>query len=129
MKWDSMALTDEEGVRSCAVCRKDVYYCRSDEEAIEHAKVGHCVAIEMVPDEDKPTITIGRPIEPDPITPEQEVALARSHIDLEKMRSLSDLKYADRYCDTCGFPIASFRKYCWVCDRTSESEQGTASNP
>jgi len=30
-------------------------------------------------------------------------------------RSLKDAKYSDRNCDKCGFPIASFRKECWVC--------------
>jgi hypothetical protein len=44
--WDSLVPTDEEGVRVCDVCLKNVYRCNSDEEVAVHAKLGHCVAID-----------------------------------------------------------------------------------
>jgi len=124
MTWDQFWRTKKDSVRHCDVCKEDVYYCKSDSEAIEQAKAGHCIAIEMVAFDELPTIVIGRPTNPAPRTAEQEKALQIQQIEFEKIRALKDLKFADRYCDQCGYPIASFRKHCWVCAKTIPGEHG-----
>lgn len=44
-EWDAMAPTSAESVRHCGTCARDVYLCRSDEEAAAHGAAGHCVAL------------------------------------------------------------------------------------
>jgi uncharacterized protein (TIGR02996 family) len=46
-QWSALATTAREGVRHCANCRQDVYYCASIEEAREHAGQGRCVAVDV----------------------------------------------------------------------------------
>lgn len=53
---------------------------------------------------------------PAKITPVQMKALHAKMIAREKQRALTDVKHADRDCTRCGFPIASWRNSCWVCD-------------
>jgi uncharacterized protein (TIGR02996 family) len=57
MRWDEMAPTPLDGVRSCRACKKDVVYCASIEEARTYAEEGGCVAID-----------IGTPRSPDDLT-------------------------------------------------------------
>jgi len=44
--WDALRSTDRDGVRFCAVCESPVHYCGTLEEAREHARKGHCVALD-----------------------------------------------------------------------------------
>jgi uncharacterized protein (TIGR02996 family) len=44
LKWQALAPLDE-GVRYCGVCRREVFYCASLDEARQHARQGHCVAV------------------------------------------------------------------------------------
>lgn len=118
MTWEKLGRTDDTAIRHCEICSRNVHYCASDKEAIEQAKLGHCVAIEMVDESEKPVLMIGRPTNPEPITKDQEEALRIRQIELQKIRALKDLKFSDRFCPDCGFPIASFRKTCWVCEKT-----------
>lgn len=45
-RWDNLAPTAVAAVRFCQACRERVYYCSSIEEAWEHARRGHCVAVD-----------------------------------------------------------------------------------
>ena len=45
LQWLSLIPTDNDFIRFCDRCSKNVYYCRTNEEVDEHAKHGHCVAI------------------------------------------------------------------------------------
>jgi uncharacterized protein (TIGR02996 family) len=45
-RWDEMTPTEMDGVRRCDVCKKDVVYCTSIEEARTCAEDGGCVAID-----------------------------------------------------------------------------------
>ena len=38
--WEQLALTESPGVRHCSACDRNVYFCVTDEETIEHAKAG-----------------------------------------------------------------------------------------
>jgi uncharacterized protein (TIGR02996 family) len=46
-RWDALARTDREEVRSCSSCVKYVYYYESVDDAREAARAGHCVAIDL----------------------------------------------------------------------------------
>lgn len=43
--WADLQTTDNVQVRFCNVCRKDVYFCRTDNELEAHSRLNHCVAI------------------------------------------------------------------------------------
>src|SRR4051794_9760897 len=45
--WDSLTPTDDEAVRFCETCRKSVYLCHSNRDAVEHGREGHCVAVTL----------------------------------------------------------------------------------
>lgn len=45
-RWDALAPTEVAAVRFCGACQERVYYCHTIEEAREHAKSGHCVAVD-----------------------------------------------------------------------------------
>jgi len=44
-QWQSLQLTGDGRIRFCAACRKNVYYCGTVGEARDHARQGHCVAV------------------------------------------------------------------------------------
>ena len=44
-RWDHLRLTEDESVRHCDTCDRPVFYCRSIEDAKDHAADGHCVAV------------------------------------------------------------------------------------
>jgi hypothetical protein len=41
-----LQLTQHEEIRFCDHCREFVFYCTSIDEAKEHARQGHCVAVD-----------------------------------------------------------------------------------
>jgi uncharacterized protein (TIGR02996 family) len=45
-RWDTLLPTDNEAVRHCSVCQRDVHYCRNAGEAHRLADAGECVAID-----------------------------------------------------------------------------------
>lgn len=45
-RWDNLDPTGVAAVRFCQACRERVYYCHSIEEAQDHARQGHCVAVD-----------------------------------------------------------------------------------
>jgi len=47
MTWSALQATRRDGVRHCTGCRRDVYYALTVGEAREHAKDGHCVALDV----------------------------------------------------------------------------------
>ncbi len=47
-EWGSLAATNRQGVRYCGSCNKQVFYCTTVPEARNHAKAGHCVAVDVV---------------------------------------------------------------------------------
>ena len=51
--WQLLDPTDQEGIRYCGECQREVFLCSSEEELRAHAKQGHCVAVGFsAPDED-----------------------------------------------------------------------------
>jgi uncharacterized protein (TIGR02996 family) len=47
LRWDDLTTTDNRTVRNCETCQQHVYYCDTITEAREHARNGHCVAIDL----------------------------------------------------------------------------------
>jgi hypothetical protein len=46
-RWENLLQrTEDTGVRFCEACRKDVYFCRTVQEAQRRAALGHCVAVD-----------------------------------------------------------------------------------
>jgi hypothetical protein len=45
-RWDQLTPTDAASVRFCASCERNVYYCATAGEAVGHAAVGDCVAVD-----------------------------------------------------------------------------------
>jgi uncharacterized protein (TIGR02996 family) len=46
-RWDELTVTDEGVVRFCDSCHQSVYYCDTIMNAREHARQGHCVAVDL----------------------------------------------------------------------------------
>ncbi len=44
--WHKLTPTSREGVRHCATCDKNVYFCTTQEELDAHAAQGRCVAFQ-----------------------------------------------------------------------------------
>jgi hypothetical protein len=47
--WSQLDRTGEANVRHCRICRKNVYYCMTEEEFLEHQAAGHCVVVDVDP--------------------------------------------------------------------------------
>jgi uncharacterized protein (TIGR02996 family) len=46
-RWDEMTPTEDAAVRHCETCREKVHYCDTIMDAREHARRGHCVAVDL----------------------------------------------------------------------------------
>ena len=46
-KWEKLMPTEDPAVRFCHACRKSVHYCGTLGEARQHARAGHCVAVDL----------------------------------------------------------------------------------
>ena len=95
--------TESRSIRHCSTCDRDVYYCTTDEETIEHARAGNCIAREIPNDKDLPAVFVGMLKEPPARTPIQE-EFARL---AARERAINDsIKNADsdRACPACNYP-------------------------
>ena len=43
-RWINFASTDDDVIRYCSVCQRNVHLCYDDDDVIRHASVGHCIA-------------------------------------------------------------------------------------
>lgn len=62
--WSDLKETDERDRRFCDKCEQVVYLCVSDDETLEHARAGHCVAREIPDESELPWMVLGKPEEP-----------------------------------------------------------------
>jgi hypothetical protein len=44
-KWEDLQKTDDEEIRFCNACQKEVFFCDSDKTLIAFIKLNRCVAI------------------------------------------------------------------------------------
>jgi hypothetical protein len=119
-KWDDLQPTDDPDVRHCTLCSQSVYFCKTDQETIDHARAGHCIA-RLTPDSSElpPKISaFGRTNKvfeaPKPSASQLEAqawAMRESGIT----DFVQDTSVAGRNCPSCGFPVPGARKRCHVC--------------
>lgn len=86
----------------------------TDEETIEHAKVGHCIARELPDDEQLRRVYVGRPKDvPAPTLAqlEAEKVFARERGIDDSIRNAD----SDRSCPKCNYPAPRWRLTCRVC--------------
>jgi hypothetical protein len=114
--WQGLQPTAEPDVRHCAQCNQDVYFCRTDEETLRHARAGHCIAREEPGPEECGYIVVGVSEEPSTTTPEQELATQW----FRRERGIAyvinhDPFEGERDCPRCHYPMPGFRETCFVC--------------
>ncbi|WP_437874721.1 hypothetical protein [Sorangium sp. So ce513] len=115
--WDALEPTGQDDVRHCAHCGEAVYFCRTDEETVAHARAGRCIAREQPHPSELPRVVLGRPAPPSPEpTPEQALALRLTARERGITTLVSGpIASASRECPGCGYPVPDFRKRCYVC--------------
>ncbi len=47
LRWEDLQSTDAPTIRICDKCKHSVHYCDSISEARDHARSGHCVAVDI----------------------------------------------------------------------------------
>jgi hypothetical protein len=112
--WSELTQTESPDTRHCSVCDCDVFFCKTDEETIEHAKAGHCIARVLPDDRRIPRDVLGKPKIVPKLTPEQEEA----EKEFARERGIDDsIKNADadRSCPQCNYPAPRWRLTCRVC--------------
>lgn len=77
-KWGLLQATQNESVRFCKECQKNVFYCSSPIEVIKHSALGNCIAVDTSSDNNQkfnsilqsiftrnePRRLLGKPIRP-----------------------------------------------------------------
>lgn len=113
--WDSLQRTDRDSVRHCQECKEMVYLVRTDEETIERARAGQCIAREIPDASELPVMFLGRPKDHFAATPSQERAEEEFRRERSIDRALVDFKYSRRTCPGCGYPMPDWKRNCTVC--------------
>jgi len=47
LSWDKLQRTDDDTVRYCEVCKKNVYLCTSPEQVQAHSFANDCIAVHV----------------------------------------------------------------------------------
>jgi hypothetical protein len=45
MKWEKLNETEDDNIRFCQNCQKEVHFCETDEELVEAIKRNKCIGI------------------------------------------------------------------------------------
>jgi len=84
-----------------------------------HAERGDCIAREVPDTSEFPRLVLG---EPDPesirrnrLTRKQNEAVRIATREEAIARALDNMRYSDRRCLECGYPVASWLRSCRVC--------------
>jgi hypothetical protein len=57
--WSQLERTEEMDVRYCKVCKKNVYYCHTEDDVLEHRAEGHCIVADFDTGQEDPTMCMG----------------------------------------------------------------------
>ena len=119
-EWDQLEKTERESVRFCSSCRKEVYFCSTDEQTIQAAKEGRCIAREIpaLRLSDRREFVVGNPKLPEEVdrrTPEQIAAEDQYYREQRIEIALKEASAASRSCPQCNYPVPDEKKYCIVC--------------
>lgn len=115
--WEELIPTDDAAQRQCDQCQQIVYLCVTDEETLQHAQAGHCIARELPDESELPRMLLGFIGDPEEIPEEPE-----SVVEARRWRSreagiddsLANIE-AERQCPKCHFPAPDWRETCRVC--------------
>ena len=111
--WERLQQTEDAAVRFCDECGKNVYYAKTNDEALGYAERGYCIAKESDVDNTR-VMVLGMP-EYVP-THEERLEWERERIESAKELMLNNLRYTDLRCQECGYPIfPTWRESCHVC--------------
>jgi hypothetical protein len=115
-QWEALEETADPYIRHCQACSRHVFFCSTDEQTLEHARAGDCVAREVPNRSEMAHIVLGRPRPPVVETPTERDARAR----IARERAIDDilawdLSAYERDCPACGYPLPNFRCACRVC--------------
>src|SRR3954453_8619995 len=112
--WTELAATKISDVRHCSICNRDVHFCVTDEETVEHAKAGHCIARE-IPDTGQRNVVVGMPnIQEKKQSPEEVEASKWASRERGIDDSIRNIDSA-RCCARCNYPAPPWRIHCRVC--------------
>jgi hypothetical protein len=117
-QWEDLAPTVAEDVRFCDACARDVFFCVTDDDAVAHARAGHCIAKPVSDLSSLPSVplVVGQPeVPPRKLTPEQWLLKEEADRENAKTYSLRDVDYASRMCPRCSYPCAEWLRSCGVC--------------
>lgn len=112
--WDELSPTESAKVRHCSTCNLDVHFCKTDEETIEHARAGHCIAREIPALSECATVFIGQPREDSVPTSAQVEASGWRNRESAIDDSIHNADSV-RACPACGYPAPVWRVACRVC--------------
>ncbi|HEX4947371.1 MAG TPA: hypothetical protein VFZ34_11930 [Blastocatellia bacterium] len=119
--WDDLKATENEAVRFCEECSKNVYYAKTDEEALNFAEQGYCIAKERIIGQQKKMV-LGKPRKP--MSRQAIEEMERVRLDSNKDIALSNIQYTEMRCSECGYPIfPRWRKNCLVCGTIVSGEK------
>lgn len=107
--WDALGEMGQADARWCAVCRRAVFWCDSDEQTMRHAERGERIA------RDTHFLQSTRPGGADESRAEQEERYLTQEREYDINGALSDLKHTARRCPRCAYPVPEWRKTCRVC--------------
>ena len=77
--WESLRSTEEASIRFCDSCQREVFLCTADDEAVQHAKQGHCIAKPMPSRTSLRSLVLGHPNPPPPPPTTDEAALEEEY--------------------------------------------------
>lgn len=113
-RWDELSPTESAEVRHCSICKLDVHFCATDEETIEHARAGHCIAREIPALSECAEIFVGQPSEVYVPTATQSEATDWRNRERAIDDSIHNVD-SERACPDCGYPAPAWRVACRVC--------------
>ncbi|HVF85638.1 MAG TPA: hypothetical protein VM821_06630 [Abditibacteriaceae bacterium] len=111
--WQNLDDTQEPDVKFCDACQREVFLCSSDEETMEHAEQGHCIARARPHFSTLPMMVIGEIESGISPTAEQRKASEANLHECAIESALRDMKITKRRCANCGYPM--WLKKCRVC--------------
>ena len=107
LDWSDLQETEEQKIKFCNQCENNVFLCETDEETIEHAKQGHCIA--RVTFNIKKELTIGQTkLDPSEVIAENRI---RREEAVTKALNLE----GENTCNRCFYPIEKGSSDCQIC--------------
>ncbi len=111
--WEQLRATENETIRFCEACNKNVYLANTDKEAINFAEQGYCIAKEQTIKK-QTYLVLGMPQKK--MSRQDYEEMERARLDSDKDIALSNIQYTEMRCEECGYPIfPRWRENCLVC--------------